>query len=87
MAGDAAAAVEALDGTGGQPDVELATDQRVRDGVVVAVDLDVVVDVDADGLPLGEDVGGVGQGPQRRPVELLELGAPRAPGACGRAAR
>ena len=32
MAGDALAAVEALDGAGGQSDVELASDQRVREG-------------------------------------------------------
>ena len=43
MAGDAPAAVEAFDGAGGQSDVELASDQRVRDGVVVPVHLDVAV--------------------------------------------
>ena len=36
--------------------VELAPGQRVRDGVVVPVDLDVVVDVHPDLLPLGEHV-------------------------------
>ena len=45
MAGDALAAVEALDGVGGQSDVELAPDQRVGNRVVVPVDLHVVVDV------------------------------------------
>ena len=57
VTGDALAAVEALDGAGRQSDVELSSDQRVGDGVVVPVDLDVVVDVHAGGLPLGEDVG------------------------------
>ncbi len=77
VAGDALPAVEALDGAGRQPDVELAADERVRDRVVVPVDHDVVVGGHPDGLPLGEDVGAVGQRAQRRPVELLELRAPR----------
>ena len=41
----------------------------------MAVDLDVVVDVHPDGLPLREDVGAVGQRAQGRPVELLVEGA------------
>ena len=47
---DALAAVKDLDGRRGEPNVELLVklDQDVRDGVVVLVDLDVVVDVDAD---------------------------------------
>ena len=61
VAGDALAAMEALDGAGRQSDVELAADERVRDRVVVPVDLDVVVHGHPDGLPLGEDVGAVGQ--------------------------
>ena len=77
VAGDALAAMEALDGAGRQSDVELAADERVRDRVVVPVDLDVVVDGHADGLPLGEDVGADGQRAQCRPVELLERRAPR----------
>ena len=43
VAGNALPAMEALDGAGRQPDVELAADERVRDRVVVPVDLDVVV--------------------------------------------
>ena len=39
------------------------------------VNLDVVVDVDAAQLPVGQDVAGGGQGPQRRAVELLVEGA------------
>ena len=57
MAGDALPAVEELDGVGGESGVELAPDEGVGDGVVVAFELDVVVDVHADLLPLGEDVG------------------------------
>ena len=45
VAGDALAAMDALDGAGGQSDVELAPDQRVGNRVVVAVDFHVTVDV------------------------------------------
>ena len=41
-------------------------------------DLDMVVDVDANDLPLGEDVGSGGQGTHRGLVKLLALGPPRA---------
>ena len=77
VAGDALAAMEALDGVGGQADVELAPDQGVGNRVVVAVDFHVVVDVHAHGLPLGEDVRAGRQRMQRRLIELLELRAPR----------
>ena len=45
VAGDALAAVEELDGALGVSGVELASDEGVRDGVVVAFELDVIVDV------------------------------------------
>jgi hypothetical protein len=48
------------------------TNQRVRHAVVVPLDLDVVVDVHARLLPLGEGVGRRGQRQQRRPLHLLE---------------
>ena len=41
VAGHALAAVDALHGVGGDARVELAPDQGVGDGVVVALDLDV----------------------------------------------
>ena len=47
-------------------------DEGVGDGVVVAVDLDVVVDVDAGALPLAVDEGLGGQRPERGLVEALE---------------
>ena len=79
VAGDALPAVEALDGAGRQPDVELAAG-RARAGPSSSArrSLHVVVGGHPDRrLPLGEDVGAVGQRAQRRPVELLELRAPR----------
>ena len=57
VAGDALAAVETLDGAGRHSDIELAPDQRVRNRVLVTGYFDVVVEVHAHGLPLGEDVG------------------------------
>ena len=76
VAGHALAAVDALHGVGGDARVELAPDQGVGDGVVVALDLDVVVDVDPDLLPLGEHVALGGQRAKRRAVDLLEQRAP-----------
>ena len=76
VAGHALPAVQALHGVGGQACVELAPDQGVGDGVVMAVDLDVVVDVDPDLLPLGEHVALGGQRAKRGAVELLEQRAP-----------
>ena len=63
---------------GGVSGEELAPDQGVGDGVVVAVEFDVGVEVHADLLPLGEDVGLGGQRAQRRAVGGLEGAAPRA---------
>ena len=72
---DALAAMEDLDRVGGVADLDLLADQLVRHAVDVALDLDVVVDVDAAQLPVREDVARSGQGPQRRAVELLVEGA------------
>ena len=77
MAGNALAAVETLDGAGSHSDIDLAPDQRMRHRVMVTGYFDVVVEVHAHGLPLGEDVGAGRQGAQRRLVELLETRASR----------
>src|SRR5437867_7563199 len=54
MGGDAAAVAEDLDHRRGGADVDALADERVGDAVVVLVELDVIVDVDADvGLPRG----------------------------------
>src|SRR5206468_2348169 len=56
MRGDALAAVEDLDGGRGQARVDVFVDERVGDGVVMAVALDVIVDVDAGtDFPLAVD--------------------------------
>ena len=78
VTGDALPAVEELDGALGVSGVELVPDEGVGDGVVVALEFDVIVDVHADLFPLGEDVGLGAQRPQRRAVDGLEGAASRA---------
>ena len=77
MACHAPPAVQALHGGGGETNIELSAHQGVGDGVVVPVDLDVVVDVDPDLLPLGEHVALGGQRAKCRTLKLLEHRAPR----------
>ena len=66
---------EDLDGRGGVADLDLLSDQLVGHAVEVAVELDVVVDVDAAELPAREDVARGRRGPQGGAVELLVEGA------------
>ena len=61
VGGDAPAAMEQLDGLGGDPRLDLLADQLMRDRVVVPGDLDVVVDAGSAFLPLGILVGPAGQ--------------------------
>ena len=62
MAGDALAGMQDLHRRPGQPDVDLGPDELVGDAVVVVLDLDVVVDVHAGLLPLGELIALEGKG-------------------------
>src|SRR5215470_870139 len=57
MEGDALVIEKALDRSGRDADIELSFHQRVRDAVVMAVKLDMIVDVDAGFLPFGVFVG------------------------------
>src|SRR5207245_3054349 len=73
MRGDALAAVEELDGGRGQARVDLFVNECVGDGVVMAVELDVVVDADASAdLPVAVDEGLGGEWPKRGLVQPLE---------------
>jgi hypothetical protein len=72
MHGDPLPLVEALDRRGGDPGLDDLVHEGKRHGVVVAVELDVVVDVDAGGCPLAVDEGLGWQRPQGRPVQPLE---------------
>ena len=77
VGGDALAAVEDLDGRRGQPRIDVLVDERVGDGVVVPVQLDVIVDVDARvDLPLAVDERLGGQRPEGGLVEPREELAP-----------
>ncbi|RMM63023.1 hypothetical protein ALQ73_200125 [Pseudomonas savastanoi pv. glycinea] len=72
MAGYALVGVEALDGLGREPHFELMPHQLVWHGVEVAIDLDVVVDMDAHFFPFGVDIGVFRQPLQCWLVEGLE---------------
>ena len=73
MGRDALAAVEDLDGGRGQARVDVLVQERVGDGVVMAVKLDVVVDVDAGpNLPVAIDEGLGGQRAERGLIQPLE---------------
>jgi hypothetical protein len=52
MDGDALAFVENLDAAGGQPRLDLSAGEAVRDGLIVGVDFDVIVDPDPAQTPL-----------------------------------
>jgi hypothetical protein len=71
MGGDAHTFGEDLDGAGGDPHFDLAAGEPVRNTVVVAIGLDVVIDADAVRTPFGEDMRLGRQRFERRPIELL----------------
>ena len=72
MGGDPLAAMVELDEGGADPGAHDFVDEPVRDGIVVAVDLDVGVDVDAGDLPLAVDERLGGQRAQGELIEALE---------------
>ncbi len=87
MGRDALAAVEDLDGGRGQAGVDVFMNERVGDGVVMAVELDVVVEADASAdLPVAVDEGFGGEWPKgglvQSPEELAATGPvePHRPG-------
>jgi len=49
--GDALIVMKKLDSRGSDADIELKTSERVRDAVVVAIDFDVIVNVNRPGNP------------------------------------
>jgi hypothetical protein len=71
--------VEALEGRGGHPHIELGMEQRRRHAVVVPLHLDMAVDVHAGLASFRIDVGRGRQRLERRPIHGLEDG-PAAPG-------
>ncbi len=56
MRGDPLALEEDLDGPDGQPHVDVGAGEAVGKAVIMGVGLDVIIDADSAGAPLGEDV-------------------------------
>src|SRR5690349_18777712 len=76
--GDALVLMEDLEGRGGEADFDLTRDERVRDAVEMAADLDVVIDVDAGLFPFGEFIASGRQRRERWQVERFVLRTARA---------
>jgi hypothetical protein len=76
VAGDPLAPVEDLDGLVSDADIDEFTDQAVRGGIPMAIDLDMVVGRDAATLPARKDVGLVGQRSQLGTIDLGEQFGP-----------
>src|SRR5690606_25011946 len=72
VTGDTLAAMEVLHGMRGEPRLDLRFDELIGDGVVVAVELDVIVDMHARLLPNAEHVRLCRERRERRAIELLE---------------
>jgi hypothetical protein len=76
VAGDPLSLVEDLDGLVGDADIDEFTDQAVRSGIPMAVDLDVIVGRDAAALPARKDLGLVRRLPQLEAIDLGEQFGP-----------
>ena len=72
VAGDPLSLVEDLDGLVGDTDIDEFTDQAVRGGIPMAVDLDVIIWGDTATLPARKDVGLVPQFSQPGAINLGE---------------
>src|SRR5262245_1129955 len=77
MRGNACTLDEDLDRARADAHLDFAAGEAMRNAVVVAVDLDVIIDADAAHTPLGEHVGLLRQRLERRAVELFEQLAAR----------
>src|ERR1700682_5475632 len=76
VAGDPLSLVEDLDGLVGNADIDEFTDQAVRGGIPMPIDLDMIVGRDAAALPARKDVGLVGQDSQLGTIDLSEQFGP-----------
>lgn len=72
MAGDPATFRQHLDHAAGDAQFDLLANQRMRHAVIVAVVLDVVVDIDAGAFPLGQHKPRGRQCPQVGRIQFLE---------------
>src|SRR5690349_18737260 len=78
VTGDALTAVEHFHCGRTEASPELLAYQGVRDAVIVAVDVNMVVKGSSNSLPLRIDIGRRGQRSHGRPINLFEDGAPTA---------
>jgi hypothetical protein len=78
VAGHALVRCKTLQQAVGDAQLDLGTDEPVRNAVVVGLELDVIVDVDLGRLPDADGIPGGGQRSQRRSVALFEGTAPAA---------
>ena len=76
MRGDPLASGKYLDGTAGEPDLDLGAGEAMRHAVIMLVDIDVIIDPDTTGAPFGEHVGLDWQWFERGLVEFFERLAP-----------
>src|SRR5260370_12000891 len=72
MSDDALAAVEYLDGAGGNPHVDLCAEQRVRDRIEEVMDLNVIVEVHPRASPFRKLPIIGGQRDEGLALDLLE---------------
>ena len=76
MHGDAVPLQEDFDGQLRHPGLDARVDQLIRHAVEVVIDLDVIVDVHAAGLPVASSYRVRGSGRNADLIDLLEEGAP-----------
>src|SRR5260370_14477554 len=79
MRGDALALGEDLDRPAGETDLDGIAREAIGHAVIMPVDVDVIVDADPAGAPLGEHIGLDRQRLQRGAVEVFEELTPRHP--------
>ena len=74
MRGDPLALGEDLDGPTGQSDLDGFACEAIGHAVIMAIDVDVIIDADPAGAPLGEHIGLDRQRLQRGAVEVFARG-------------
>src|SRR5450432_2016382 len=72
MRGDPLALEENLHRPGAQPHLDLGAGEAMGNAVIMVGDIDVIVNADAPRAPFAQNIRGVWQKPQRRPVDLFE---------------
>src|SRR6202051_2766085 len=79
MSSDSIAAMEDLDGARADPCPHLLAQQRVRHGVIMPLDFDVVIEADPAFLPFRVKIGLDRQLLEREALDLIEQRTPAGP--------